>query len=161
MTYNGTNDHRIATAPDLYTELEDAARTCEGAANTLDSWARQGREGGWSTHQVKANQEMACALWRKAASYCSALAKAHRERDHPMNTKTATNEVRVSFGAIAYHHDQPPFATPARQHVRARYVSPDTTVRELFRWAIAEPELTSLEITWEDVENLKREEPLP
>lgn len=65
---------------------------------------------------------------------------------------------RVSFGAIARHHEQPPFDTPAYRHSRARYVTPDTTVRELFRWASSELYLASLEITWEDAGNLVREE---
>lgn len=69
----------LAGAKDLYAELEDAARTYEETANTLDAWAQQSREGGWSTHQVKANREAADALRRKAAGYRLALAKARGE----------------------------------------------------------------------------------
>lgn len=65
------------------------------------------------------------------------------------------NPDRVRFGAIAQHHDQPPFDTPASRRRRARYVLPDTTIRDLFKWALAEGGLESLEITFEDASYLE------
>lgn len=37
------------------------------AANTCDTWARESRAGGWSTHQVAANENLANDLRRTAS----------------------------------------------------------------------------------------------
>lgn len=49
------------------TLLDLAARSLEDMANTLDDWAAQSRQGGWSTHQVGANIDEANKCRRNAA----------------------------------------------------------------------------------------------
>jgi len=49
--------------------LEISAGRFESLAKVLDSWAVESRQGGWSTHQVRANQDTAteCRLCAGAA----------------------------------------------------------------------------------------------
>jgi hypothetical protein len=42
-------------------------------SETLDNWARESRDGGWSTHQVDANRRLADKC-REQARLCEALA---------------------------------------------------------------------------------------
>lgn len=44
-------------------------------ANILDGWVSESLSGGWSTHQVKANEDMANRLRRSAAKLRAVLAK--------------------------------------------------------------------------------------
>lgn len=44
------------------------------AANQCDAWAKQSRDGGWSTHQVEANKQLANKLRKYATSADDALA---------------------------------------------------------------------------------------
>lgn len=47
--------------------LIEAADFLDAVANKLDRWARDSVSGGWSTHQVKPNREMADECRRTAA----------------------------------------------------------------------------------------------
>lgn len=51
-------------------QLDTAAFLVQVAA-TLDRWAHESLRGGWSTHQVKANQELADDCRRHARSIMS------------------------------------------------------------------------------------------
>lgn len=46
--------------------LTDNVEFLEKIADTLDSWAKESKEGGWSTHQVEANLRLAKECRRKA-----------------------------------------------------------------------------------------------
>ena len=47
--------------------LLQAVKVLEATADTCDEWAEQSRFGGWSTHQVQANKDMANKLRREAS----------------------------------------------------------------------------------------------
>ena len=49
------------------TLLDLSATTLEHLADTLDDWAAQSKNGGWSTHQVDANVSEANKCRRNAA----------------------------------------------------------------------------------------------
>lgn len=57
--------------------------------------------------------------------------------------------IKYSFGAIAHHNDQPPFETPAAVWERARTVTTDMTVQDLFDWASQQRGLLKITITVE------------
>lgn len=48
--------------------LNDNAVFLEKIADIMDRWAKESRDGGWSTHQVEANIETANECRRMAAS---------------------------------------------------------------------------------------------
>ena len=56
-------------------ELLITATFLEGLADTLDTWARQSRSGGWSTHQVEPNMTRANDCRRRAAEIRAELAR--------------------------------------------------------------------------------------
>lgn len=53
--------------------LEHCVRLFDTLAMTMDRWATDSREGGWSTHQVEENRKRADDCRRYAASIRSAL----------------------------------------------------------------------------------------
>lgn len=59
---------------DLLKEARALLAATDEAADTCDRWAEESRSGGWSTHQVKANRELADTLRRKGAKLRAALA---------------------------------------------------------------------------------------
>ena len=56
-------------------ELIDTVIFLDGVANQLDLWAKQSQGGGWSTHQVEANQQWANNCRRRAAEIRTELAR--------------------------------------------------------------------------------------
>lgn len=67
-------------APMLKT-LGHCAQLFDTMAQTLDRWAIESREGGWSTHQVQDNRKRADDCRRYAASIRSALPNGERQSD--------------------------------------------------------------------------------
>jgi hypothetical protein len=63
-------------AMNLRGELVDTAIFLDGVANQLDQWAKESRNGGWSTHQVEANIQWANNCRRRAAEIRIELARA-------------------------------------------------------------------------------------
>jgi hypothetical protein len=53
--------------------IADAAAYLSTMADQLDAWAEQSRTGGWSTHQVTANIDMANSCRRMAAKLRHAI----------------------------------------------------------------------------------------
>lgn len=53
---------------DPCTELRTDAAFLEKMADQLDAWAKESREGGWSTHQVEANRKMALECRARAGT---------------------------------------------------------------------------------------------
>ena len=72
----------LTTAVKERDELREALRQeadfLDQIANVLDTWADDSRKGGWSTHQVGANQEQANACRREAASIRKRLANLNK-----------------------------------------------------------------------------------
>ena len=62
MSETATKDEQI-----LRKWLEDSALAFDALADKLDGWAEASRRGGWSTHQVKANEEAANDCRRRAS----------------------------------------------------------------------------------------------
>lgn len=58
---------------ELERAVRDAAEYLMDLADILDSWAEHSLKGGWSTHQVSANEEWANNCRRKAGKLRSAL----------------------------------------------------------------------------------------
>ena len=52
----------------MKSSLTEAVHVMRSAAHTCLSWARQSREGGWSTHQVEANERLAQELMNAASA---------------------------------------------------------------------------------------------
>lgn len=56
---------------EVHSQFIDAMRSTalylEGIADTVDGWAVQSRSGGWSTHQVAANEALANDCRRRAS----------------------------------------------------------------------------------------------
>jgi hypothetical protein len=48
------------------TRIERLTKALLDAANRCDRWAEESRRGGWSTHQIEANRELANDLRRAA-----------------------------------------------------------------------------------------------
>lgn len=48
-------------------KIDALVKAINEAANTCDRWAEESLSGGWSTHQVAANRELANRLRRAAA----------------------------------------------------------------------------------------------
>ena len=53
--------------------LRQAEKSFSNLANILDNWARESQRGGWSTHQVSANEAQANYCRRDAAKLAQAL----------------------------------------------------------------------------------------
>lgn len=53
--------------------VADAAAYLSSIADQLDAWAEESRTGGWSTHQVKANIDLANSCRRMAARLRASL----------------------------------------------------------------------------------------
>jgi len=70
------NAHLIVAAPELLTELKREVLVLEDMADLCDAWANESKDGGWSTHQVKAHREAANECRRRASDVCAAIAKA-------------------------------------------------------------------------------------
>lgn len=61
-------------------EMQATIGFLESLANRLDGWAQQSRDYGWSTHQVKANEDAANQCRRVAANLRLALADEEKLR---------------------------------------------------------------------------------
>lgn len=68
--------HPPGPLSDLLEALSSNALALELLADTLDEWARQSRDGGWSTHQVQANIDTA-NICRRGAAENRALLRKH------------------------------------------------------------------------------------
>lgn len=66
----------IAASPDYHDVAGETADFLASLADTLDRWANESRSGGWSTHQVDANQDEANNCRRMAAKVRKVIAKA-------------------------------------------------------------------------------------
>lgn len=61
----------------MIASLTHCAKLFDTLAQTMDRWATESREGGWSTHQVEDNRKRADDCRRYAAHIRSALPPAH------------------------------------------------------------------------------------
>lgn len=57
----------VAVDSALVERIAEEAAAWDAIADTLDGWAQASRNGGWSTHQVEANEREANAARRRAA----------------------------------------------------------------------------------------------
>lgn len=65
-----------ATRDELLAEARITVGFLTGLADQLDQWAKESREGGWSTHQVQKNIDTANDCRRRASLIQRGIAKA-------------------------------------------------------------------------------------
>lgn len=80
MTDQANKDGGVIDAINMCAAIANQIGFLEQMADVLDGWANQSKSGGWSTHQVNANEAYANTCRREAAKL-RAMLRARTQRE--------------------------------------------------------------------------------